>query len=244
MQERSPSSSSPEQEYFASRSPERESEGTSNKEEPQRSVSCKDITADDATSPATGTTSNTSSETASLPESTAEDHHMLLVDLARQLEFYFSPSNLARDFYLQALQSLHDGYVPVSILANFAKVQALCGRDEDYRIQQVIKAASDYTSLLQVAPISSVTNTRMEEYDSAINSIWAVGPSTTATTTTITAPMSPKSSIQNVIILRDVPEDVTEEDVRRLFCDSHPSLVDVRLDVANCWYVVSIARST
>ena len=48
-----------------------------------------------------------------------------LQTLARQIEYYLSPENLATDTYLQTLRQLNDGCVPVSILANFAKVKAI-----------------------------------------------------------------------------------------------------------------------
>jgi La domain len=60
----------------------------------------------------------------------AEEHHLYAVEelyiaLARQLEYYFSPQNLFHDTYLQTLRNLNDGCVPISIVANFAKVQAI-----------------------------------------------------------------------------------------------------------------------
>jgi hypothetical protein len=189
-------------------------------------------------SPTKVTNSNTSSETASYGE---EEHDsVLLASLARQLEFYFSPANLFRDTYLQTLQSLNDGYVPVVILANFAKVQALCvSRSEQERIQAVIKAACNYSEMLQVVSISTVTNKKVQDEDAT--TILAVGPPAVTTTTATTTPslVAPTSPIQNTIIIRDVPDDVKEEHVRALFDDKTcPPLTDVRLDVANCWYVI------
>lgn len=185
-------------------------------------------------SPTKVTNSNTSSETASYGE---EEHDSILFSsLARQLEFYFSPANLFRDTYLQTLQSLNDGYVPVLILANFAKIQALCSsRNEQERIQAVVKATSDYSAVLEVVSISTVTNKKVQDEDAT--TILAVGPSPLTPTPLV----APKSPIQNTIIIRDVPSDANEEDVRALFDDKTcPPLVDVRLDVANCWYAVTM----
>ena len=57
---------------------------------------------------------------------------ILLGRLRAQLEFYFSPQNLARDVYLRNLIS---GYgcnaVPLSIIANFPKVRSLCSGQID-----------------------------------------------------------------------------------------------------------------
>lgn len=186
----------------------------------------------DCDSPTRVTNSNTSSETASLPDE-QEQQDALLSTLARQLEFYFSPANLPRDTYLQTLQSLNDGYVPISIIANFAKVQAICSGQEQARIQAVSKAASQHTAVLEVVYISTVSNKKVPEQDE--NTILAVGPSAQPTSM-----VSPKTPIQNTIIIREVPEDVKEEDVRGLFEDNKtcPPLQEVRLDVANCWYVL------
>lgn len=183
-------------------------------------------------SPTRVTNSNTSSETASLPDE-HEQQDILLSSLARQLEFYFSPANLARDTYLQTLQSLNDGYVPISILANFAKVQAICSSQEEQA--RIIKAVSLHTAILEVTYISTVTNKAVPEQDE--NTILAVGPSRQPLSM-----VAPKTPIQNTIIIREVPDDVKEDDVRALFEDNKtcPPLQEVRLDVANCWYVMAM----
>lgn len=198
---------------------------------PEKTMDCDD-------SPTRVTNSNTSSETASLPPDEQEQHDLLLSALARQLEFYFSPANLSRDTYLQTLQSLNDGYVPVSIIANFAKIQAIySGQEEHARIQAVVKAATLHTGVLEVAYISTITNKKVSDQDE--NTILAVGPSkvTSSSSTSLSSLVSPKTPIQNTIIIREAPEDVVEEDVRGLFDESCPPLQDVHEDVANCWYV-------
>jgi La domain len=57
-----------------------------------------------------------------------EAHDELYRTLARQIEYYFSPQNLRKDTYLRTLRELNDGYVPVSILANFCKVKVILSR--------------------------------------------------------------------------------------------------------------------
>lgn len=190
-------------------------------------------TTDCADSPTRVTNSNTSSETASLPDE-QEQQDALLSLLARQLEYYFSPTNLAHDTYLQTLQSLNDGHVPISIVANFAKVQAICSTahvEEEARVQAVTKAAMEHSQMLQVVYISTLTNKQVSS--SSENSILAVGPAVQPVV------VCPKTPIQNTIILREVAQDVKEEDVRGLFQDNQacPPIQEVRLDVANCWYV-------
>lgn len=177
-----------------------------------------------------------SSETGSL-NNEEEDETAWLTALARQLEFYFSPANLARDTYLQTVRSGHDGYVPASILANFAKVTSLCPIDED-RVQAVAKAVSNFSTSLEVVSLSHKTLKKLTDTtaDDAAQGLVAVG----LVNNIMTPPASParKIPVQNVIILREVNKDVTEDDVRSLFqFDSCPPLESVRQDVANCWFV-------
>lgn len=192
-------------------------------------------------SPTRVTNSNTSSETASLPDvEQQEQQEFISTSLARQLEFYFSPANLPRDTYLQTLQSLNDGYVPITIVANFAKIQAIYSGGEEARIQAVVKAVTQHSRVLELVYISTVTNKKVTAQDE--NTILAVGPSSTLplqpSSSPLLVPVSPvpETPIQNTIILREVQENVKEEDVRGLF-EGCPPLQEVHSDVANCWYV-------
>lgn len=172
----------------------------------------------------------------------ANDEAVMLTALARQLEFYFSPANLSRDTYLQTLQQLNDGHVPISILANFTKIQTICLLTNN-REEAVVQAVSQYSPLLQVVHISTVTSKQVDSSESNdANTILAVGPlqdAADAVQQQVLVP--PKSPVQNTIILREVQEDVKEEDVRELFqgLTTCPPLQQVRLDVANCWYVIA-----
>jgi hypothetical protein len=104
--------------------------------------------------------------------------------LARQLEYYFSTVNLAKDTYVSTLRSLNDGYVPVSIIANFGKVQALAPYDMALEAVQV--AATDFSELLEVVQVDSETGKRIlpeQQQDQGNNKsnrktkpIMAVGP--------------------------------------------------------------------
>jgi len=71
--------------------------------------------------------------------------------LARQLEYYFSTSNLSRDTYLSTLRDLNDSYVPVSIIANFGKVQALTPYES--ALEAVLVAATDHSDLLEIVEL-------------------------------------------------------------------------------------------
>ena len=71
--------------------------------------------------------------------------------LARQLEYYFSTANLSKDTYLSTLRDLNDGYVPLSIIANFAKVQALAPYESAWTA--IRSAASDHSDLLETVEL-------------------------------------------------------------------------------------------
>lgn len=94
--------------------------------------------------------------TANAVEETPEQHeerirltHELL---AIQLEYYFSVTNLSRDTYVSTLRKLNDGYVPVSILANFGKVQALAPYESAW--EAVCAAAMDYSAVLELVELN------------------------------------------------------------------------------------------
>lgn len=64
-------------------------------------------------------------------EYTAQNSEVVLLERLRtQIEFYFSPQNMARDTYLRSLLSYShhhpNGVVPLSIIATFPKVRKLC----------------------------------------------------------------------------------------------------------------------
>jgi hypothetical protein len=46
----------------------------------------------------------------------------LLSSLLKQLSYYFSKQNLSKDTYLNTIMELNSGYVPLSIIANFANI--------------------------------------------------------------------------------------------------------------------------
>lgn len=90
---------------------------------------------------------------------------MLSQTLARQLEYYFSEANLSKDTYLQTLRRLNDGCVPLAIIANFAKVQALTnaskpeGRAMSHQDRQeaVLQAIKEHSVYLCIYLVDSVT---------------------------------------------------------------------------------------
>lgn len=184
--------------------------------------------------------------------------------LARQLEYYFSTANLSKDTYLSTLRDLNDSYVPVSIIANFGKVQALAPLES--ALEAVVVAATEHSDLLEIVDEEGKKITKQEEKkDDQAQIVLAIG-----STTGEPIPMSqiqkmekPKraanpaqqnsntpasqnasnvkantssSSVQNTIILREVPKGTDEESLRGLFdFEGCPSIKSIREDLHNCW---------
>lgn len=172
----------------------------------------------------------------------------LLQRLARQMEYYFSTSNLAKDTYVCTLRSLNDGYVPITIIANFGKVKSLVPYDT---INTVRKAVVHCSSLLEVVQIDSQTGKRVsvdeKSGESPLSAVEAVGPIngepiplSQIPTTPVTQPtlLRSTSAIQNTVIIREVPLGTEESHVRDLFTfEKCPAIQSLHLDVANCWFV-------
>jgi hypothetical protein len=175
-----------------------------------------------------------------------ETSEVVLQRLARQVEYYFSTANLSRDTYVSTLRSLNEGYVPVSIIANFGKVKSLVPYDA---LNAVRQAARDCSDLLEVVYINTETGKRVpvdeNDADSTLNTLEAVGPISgepiPLSQVSTFIPVSPPAtktvpSIQNTVILRDVSESTEESHIRELFTfEKCPSIQSLHLDVANCW---------
>jgi hypothetical protein len=190
-----------------------------------------------------------------------QQESMQLQSLARQLEYYFSEQNLAKDTYLQTLRELNDGCVPVTILANFANVQAIltpCSnpalllQEEELRMHAILQAVNEYyTDVLKVHSIDTATGKiATDDTPSSAITILAVGPVVVRNSGGALLPSgSSVSSLQqhyadnscnnsnNMIILRDVHPVVTEAEVKGLLdeIENCPPVVSIVSDVANCW---------
>ena len=215
------------------------------------------ITTIDATTTVT-TTVVVNKETPEEKEERILTHQLL----ARQLEYYFSTSNLSRDTYLSTLRELNDSYVPISIISNFSKVQALAPFES--ALEAVMVAATEHSKLLEIVELDEegkkIKNPSEEkkETEQPIATILAVGtingkpipmsqipkmekptPAKSASPQS-SAPVpqesSTGSSVQNTIILREVAKNVNEEILRSLFnFEGCPSIESIRPDLHNCW---------
>ena len=177
-----------------------------------------------------------------------------LYQLSRQLEYYFSTVNLSRDTYLRTLRELNDGYVPATIIANFAKVQLICPHDSYFA---VINAVTNCSENLEVVFVDKETSRRVQV--EGPHTLLAIGPKNLKPIELPTTPTTPRATtsaaaalnlpdavdaissppvvgVQNTIILREVQEGVTEDDIRELFdFENCPPIQQVVEDISSFW---------
>ncbi|KAI7817541.1 hypothetical protein BC939DRAFT_327789 [Gamsiella multidivaricata] len=121
--------------------------------------------------------------------------------LREQLEWYFSPRNLATDTYLVSKMDT-DHWVPISVVADFRKVKAIT---DD--IQEVVNALRRSCKVL------------VDETGTMAKAITVDRPRTT-------------------LILRELPEDATEEEISALFVEAKcPAKLITKEAVGNMWFV-------
>ncbi|KAL0208466.1 hypothetical protein P9112_011053 [Eukaryota sp. TZLM1-RC] len=123
----------------------------------------------------------------------------MLEDIQRQIEYYFSSENLARDTYLKSLMDT-SGFVDLDHISSFNRVKKL-SRDIHYIAQAISKS--------QKLQLKRVGNR------------YAVGP---------------RVMRRNLIMLREVPNECTKEDVLSLFKDKSFVPLKCYLD-GICWYI-------
>eukprot|EP00978_Attheya_sp_CCMP212_P020899 scaffold60464_cov49-Attheya_sp.AAC.1 len=237
----------------------------------------------------------------------AEEHQMMMMEeaarlqlqllptLAAQLEYYFSPANLARDTYLKTIMDLNSGYVPTTVLATFANVNRIARQSLAYTPQQdqlasLLQSAAALSSLLEVVSLdanghvsvssSSAVETLLASVDLNKNSsskledeeersqestapstapseednkaapsaaapsphvyVMAIGPkkiSANLNNENHRIPSSPPRVDQSTttILLRDVPESVTREEIIEVLTfEGFPKIIDVQAEVGNC----------
>ena len=190
-------------------------------------------------------------EGSSDPLQSSEVQTLMLTQLARQLEYYFSTHNLSRDTYVRTLRELNDGCVPVSILVNFSKVKVIvASTDEEVLVHAILQAAGEYSELLEVNSIETATGQiATDDTPSSATTILAVGPQDKRPIELTPDAIKKSVSIEsfgsipgssgktsNTVILRDVVKDVTEDEVRTLFAvEGFPQIASVQADVASCW---------
>ncbi|CEO95281.1 La domain [Plasmodiophora brassicae] len=80
-------------------------------------------------------------------------------DIVRQVEFYFSDSNLRRDKFMKETLKQNDGSMPVSVLLTFKKVQAMTSSVEAIANairsgSEALKVSEDGTAISRATPFS------------------------------------------------------------------------------------------
>ncbi len=166
----------------------------------------------------------------------------LITALTKQLQYYFSPQNLEKDTYLNTIMQLNSGFVPVSILINFANVNRIIGSFasrmgisdiEDVNVADLLrKSALTSPSKLKIVlldqdgnPIASHGDVNFDSLKGGLT-FEAFGKcvsdgddSTGISTGEIDVPTNEEDEMQasSTVILRDVPEIATELDIRGIF---------------------------
>lgn len=123
----------------------------------------------------------------------------LMAALQRQLEYYFSRENLAKDTYLLS-QMDSEQYVSIEIVANF---------------QQIKNLTNDYDLIVEV--LRSSSEVHVDDKGLRVR------------------PLSKRC----VVILRDAPEEVKEENIKKMFeMENCPvSLIKCEFVSAGFWYL-------
>ncbi|KAF9992839.1 La- protein 4B [Entomortierella chlamydospora] len=120
--------------------------------------------------------------------------------LREQLEWYFSPRNLATDTYLVSKMNAHH-WVPISVITEFKKVKEIT---DD--IQEVVSALRRSSMVL------------VDDSGSMVKAVTVDRPRTT-------------------LILRELPEDTTSEEISGIFADACPAKSVKKESVGNMWFV-------
>ena len=152
-----------------------------------------------------------------------ENSYYTLEALKQQLEYYFSAQNLAKDTFLQSilLQSKNH-FCNIDTLSRFSNVIRIC--------ESLGDAGSITDMLVQAAEMSEYLVVHRSEDGAA--TLMGIGPKVVVS-----------SVPRNTIILREVSESVTEDDVRALFESSDKwnsgkcpvSIKSLKEEVGNNW---------
>lgn len=190
---------------------------------------------------------------------------VLLARLRAQVEFYFSAQNLARDTFLRSLLSSteHIGAVPVEIIANFPKVRELYAASigvlppnvappADPRLvnaaledSQVVVISEDgkwisprtMPASLQIQHSSTHRAVPLHDKDARLDSPPSPSSQTTSTSSAGVPTFPMLNRERNTVIVRDLPEDCTEEQIMGVFETDQGRPKSARLEVGKTWYI-------
>lgn len=175
--------------------------------------------------------------------------------LRTQIEFYFSPQNLARDTYLRNMLATYGGAaVPLAAIANFPKVRNLCASELGIVNSN---APADPHLLMNVLGGSNIVSVTPDAtWISPLLPIPPLDPSVKVRPISTAAspyvpdmrpPQQPSpnlagiygrdSPIVNTLVVRDMPIDVKPDKVIEIF--SHQEIVPktAKVEAGNVWFV-------
>lgn len=123
----------------------------------------------------------------------------LMAALRRQLEYYFSGGNLAKDQYLLS-QMDKEQYVPIEMIANFNEIKRL---------------TRDFNLVLEA--LKSSSEVHVDETETKVR----------------------PNSKRCIVILRDVPQEVGEEQIKKMYSMKSCPVNLVKCEIApnNSWYL-------
>lgn len=189
-------------------------------------------------------------------EAYLENSPELLTGLSKQLQYYFSPQNLAKDTYLNTIMQLNSGFVPISILVNFGNINRIVGRfatglgmDDtvDIDVSNLLrKSALSADSGLQIVLLNQEGQVLATHGDDNFDELKetvtfeGIGSCSTANKNGDEADSDVSAADKaSTVILRDVPESATEDDIRSIFQsdDFSPNLTNIEKEVGQCWFV-------
>jgi hypothetical protein len=184
----------------------------------------------------------------SIPNESYFESEELINQLSNQLEYYFSPQNLAIDTYMKSVMQMNSGFIPISILANFSNVKKIIARfheETDFPsldVNKLLQTSAVASSNLKVVELDShgTILTDRNELHSKLNEnsiVWGIGSTFSENDGSNPATAVNKSHI-NLVILRDVPEEATEEDIKNIFADENghgPTIDNMQKEIGRCW---------
>lgn len=190
----------------------------------------------------------------------------LLLQLKQQVEFYFSEANLSKDIFLQSQLNCsdHPGLVPVATIASFPRIRqiyhsAFCGQyvaaaaagladpvvlGRALENSDVVRATSDghWFMPLRAGMYNRVQPSRpVQQFHDSMQDQCA--QSKTQATTPTTSPTSFDSASifgpgRGALIVQDIPDRATEEDLIEMFTSNGIQPMHARPDVGQSWCVI------
>lgn len=172
-------------------------------------------------------------------------NEILMNELSQQIKYYFSPQNLVSDVYMNTIMKRNSGFVPVSTLVNFGKVNHIILKHSEglsiatLDLQKILLNSVVGSSELDVVLLDSNGEYLADygdcEFESSASS-HEIGIGFKISKKYSHESFDDKKS--NVVILRDVPEGATEVDVKKIFMDNDgngPVIENIRKEVGRCW---------